>query len=252
MGWAAAGLLLAAALVTSVVSGVFGMAGGLMLMGVLGLILPVSAAFVAHGLIQFVANGWRAILHHAHIRWGIVLLYAVGAAFAAAIAGFIAVRPSKPALYLALGLVAMLVWIPKKSLQLDAAKPAHALVCGLGVTGLNLVAGVAGPLLDVFFVRTTMSRHQIVSTKAATQVLSHLAKIAVYIQPFLAGGEGGLPPWWIFAAAAPLSIVGTIAGGRILDRMSDAGFINWTRWIVTATGAFYFVQASRLWLIPQP
>ena len=34
--------------------------------------------------------------------------------------------------------------------------------------------------MDVFFVRTAMTRHQIVATKAATQVLNHLAKVGVY------------------------------------------------------------------------
>ena len=39
-------LILASVLVTATLSGVFGMAGGLMLMGVLTLLLPVSAAMV--------------------------------------------------------------------------------------------------------------------------------------------------------------------------------------------------------------
>lgn len=33
------------------------MAGGLVLMGALALLLPVSAAFVTHGILQLVANG---------------------------------------------------------------------------------------------------------------------------------------------------------------------------------------------------
>ena len=49
--------------VTAAISGVFGMAGGLLLKGALALVLPVSATFVVHGLLQLVANGWRAILH---------------------------------------------------------------------------------------------------------------------------------------------------------------------------------------------
>ena len=54
--------LVATAFVTAALSGVFGMAGGLVLMGALALVLPVSAAFVTHGILQLVANGWRAIL----------------------------------------------------------------------------------------------------------------------------------------------------------------------------------------------
>ena len=56
------------AFVTATLSGVFGMAGGLILMGGLALVLPVSAAFVTHGMLQLVANGWRAVLHRRHVR----------------------------------------------------------------------------------------------------------------------------------------------------------------------------------------
>lgn len=246
MGVAGAAFLLAAVFVTALISGVFGMAGGILMMGALGLVLPVSAAFVTHGLIQLVGNGWRAVLHRAHIRWGVIGWYAAGSLAAALVAASISLVPSKPLLYLLLGLVAFLVWIPKKSLQLDAARPVHAAACGLSVTGLNLTAGVAGPLLDVFFVRTAMTRHQIVSTKAATQVLSHLAKIAVYGAPFLSGETQGLPPLWLFGVAIPLSVVATILGAKILDRMTDRSFLEWTKWIVTAAGALYLARAAQL------
>src|SRR5213076_2416393 len=140
-------------------------------------------------------------------------------------------------LYLLMGLVPGLLWIPQRWVSLDAGKPQQALLCGVSVTGLNLTAGVAGPLLDIFFVRTALTRHQIVATKAATQVFSHLAKILVYGAPLLslgaAGfdpGVAGMPPAWLFAAAAPLSILGAVVGGKILDRLTDSNFIKYTRW----------------------
>ena len=55
-----AAFLIITAFLTALLSGIFGMAGGLVLMGALALVLPVSAAFVTHGLLQLVANGWRA------------------------------------------------------------------------------------------------------------------------------------------------------------------------------------------------
>lgn len=165
-----AGFILAMALITSLVSGVFGMAGGLMLMGGLAMVLPVQAALVTHGLIQMVANGWRAVLHRKHVQWPIVGLYIVGSAAVASVLAFVSFVPSKPLLYLLLGLVPGLTWLPRRVLRLDAAKPPQAVLCGILVTGLNLLAGVAGPLLDIFFIRTDMTRHRIVATKATTQV----------------------------------------------------------------------------------
>lgn len=245
--WAAA-FILAVAFVTAILSGVFGMAGGLILMGALALVLSVQAAFVTHGLIQIVANGWRAVLHRAHIRWRIIGFYSFGAALAAAIVATAGFAPSKPLLFLMLGLVSFLAWLPRRSVRLDASRPVDAAACGLSVTGLNLSAGVAGPMLDVFFVKADLTRHQIVATKAATQVLSHLAKIIVFGAPFLSGPVEGMPPWWLFAVAIPLSVLGTVAGGRILDRMSDAGFLAWSKWIITGIGVVYLIQSARLWM----
>ncbi len=246
MTLAAIVILIVTAFVTATLTGVFGMAGGLVLMGVLALLMPVSAAFVTHGLLQLAANGWRAALHRRHVQWRIVGLYALGSAAIGAVAGAIAIAPSKPVLFLLLGLLPILVWIPTQALRLDAARPVQALACGVLVTGLNLTAGVAGPLLDIFFVRTSLTRHQIVATKAATQVFSHLAKVIVFGGAMLGSGMSALPPVWAFLVAIALSLAGTVAGGRILDRMNDADFKRWTRWIVSAIGLGYLVRAAQL------
>jgi uncharacterized membrane protein YfcA len=235
---------------TAALSGVFGMAGGLVLMGGLAVVLPVSAAFVTHGLLQLTANGWRAVLHRRHVAWRIVGVYAVGSLAAGIAVSLIALTPSKPGLFLFMGLLPGLLWLPQSWLRLDAARPEQALLSGLMVTGVNLTAGVAGPLLDIFFVRTELTRHVIVATKAATQVFAHLAKILVYGAPLIAARGRGLPAWWVFALAVPLSMAGTVAGGVILDRLSDLNFKRWTRLIVTGVGVTYLVQAAQLFLHP--
>jgi uncharacterized membrane protein YfcA len=239
-------LLLIVVLVTATVSGVFGMAGGLMLMGALTLAMPVAAAMVTHGAVQFVSNGWRAVLHRKHINWRIIVMYGLGSAVAAGLLALVTYDPTKAWVYLMLGLVPGLAWLPKGKFNLDAAKPAHAVACGLSVTGLNVIAGVSGPLLDVFFVRTTLTRHQIVATKAATQAFSHTVKMIFYGVPLIGAASTGMPPWWFFAIAAPLAMIGAWLGGMVLDKMSDVNFLKWTRWIVSALGVIYLFQALEL------
>ncbi|PZO55983.1 MAG: hypothetical protein DCF16_01210 [Alphaproteobacteria bacterium] len=240
-------LLLLVVLVTATISGVFGMAGGLMLMGALTLAMPVAAAMVTHGAVQFVSNGWRAVLHRKHIDWPIILYYGAGSAIAAGLLALVTYQPTKAWVFLLLGLVPGLAWIPKGRFNLDAAKPTHAIACGLSVTGLNVIAGVSGPLLDVFFTRTDLTRHQIVATKAATQAFSHTVKMVFYGVPLFALTQSsGLPPWWFFAVAAPLAMIGAWLGGLVLDRMSDKNFLKWTRGIVTAIGVVYLIQAAVL------
>jgi hypothetical protein len=52
----------------------------------------------------------------------------------------------------------------------------------------------------------------------------------------------------VFAFAVPLSMAGTVVGGRILERMDDVNFKRVSRLIVTATGLVYLAWAARLYL----
>jgi len=224
------------------------MAGGLILMGVLAAVMPVSAAMVTHGAMQMASNGWRAVLHRRHVQWRIIAFYVVGSAAASGLLALVRFQPSKAAVYLFLGLIPLAVWLPLKRLKLDAAQPGQAMASGLLVTGLNVAAGVSGPMLDIFFVRTGLSRHQVVATKACTQVFAHLAKIVFYGLPLLDAAAPGLPPSWVFLLGVPLAMTGAVLGGRILDRMSDVHFLAWTRYIVSALGIIYLAKAMQLFL----
>ena len=66
------------AVVTSFISGIFGMAGGMLLIGFLLVLLPVPVAMVFHGVIQIAANGWRAWLWRHHVKWSVVLQFGAG------------------------------------------------------------------------------------------------------------------------------------------------------------------------------
>tara|TARA_R110000868_G_scaffold91418_1_gene253506 strand:+ start:117 stop:854 length:738 start_codon:yes stop_codon:yes gene_type:complete len=237
-------ILIISVFVTAFISGVFGMAGGLILMGVLAMILPVSAAMVVHGVVQTVSNGWRAILLGKWIDWRIVGIYLSGSATAAAVLFLAAFELPKPWLFIVLGLVPAVIWIPRQWLALDAGNPVQAAACGFLVTGLNTVAGVSGPLVDVFFVAAPRDRRIIVATKAATQVVSHLVKVAYYIAPAIAAGA--LPQLHWLLIAGPLAIIGTTLGARLLEAMSDIQFRNWTKWIVTGIGAIYVIRGGLL------
>jgi len=200
-------------------------------------------------VVQLTSNGWRAVLHRRHVRWPILALYALGSAAASGILTLLVYSPSRAWVCLMLGLVPGITWLPRSWFRLDAARPLHAIACGLIVTGLNVLAGVSGPLLDVFFVRTELTRHQIVATKAATQVLAHAVKVLFYSAPLFGAREThGLPPLWFFAVAIPLAMSGAVLGGRILDRLSDRNFLKYTRVIVTVLGAGYLVLAAREYL----
>ena len=70
---------------TSFISGLFGMAGGIVLVGALFLFMPVPAAMVLHASTQMASNGWRAILWWRYVRWSTVFAYIAGCLIALSI-----------------------------------------------------------------------------------------------------------------------------------------------------------------------
>ena len=238
----AAGLLISV-FFTSLLSGIFGMAGGLVLLAVLLTILPVGTAIAVQGAIQIIANGSRAIFSRAYIDWKILGIICLGLLFAGIVLFIVRYTPNLATVYIAIGLLPVLVWIPQSWLALDASKPLHAFICGVLGGGLNLAVGVSGPTVDIFFIRTPMDRRKIIATKAATQVVSHAAKVVFYWQATMV-----LSPleWGAVALAAPFAIAGTSAGHWVLQRLTDANFKAWTRLLVTAIGIYYLIRGLTL------
>ncbi len=240
--WVSAALL-AAVFSTSLVSGIFGMAGGLILLGILLLILPVGTAIAVQGAIQIIANGSRAWFSRAFIDWRVLAIMTMGLFTAGVILMIVRYVPDLATVYIVIGLLPILLWIPHTWLALDASKPHHAFICGLLGGGVNLAVGVAGPTIDMFFIRTPMDRRTIIATKAAAQVINHAGKIVFYWNAAMA-----LSPleWSAVALAAPFAVAGTSAGHWVLQRLTDANFKSWTRLIVTAIGIYYLSRGISL------
>lgn len=233
-----------AVIVTSVISGIFGMAGGLILMLILAQFLAVPAAMVLHGITQFFSNGWRAWLWRGWIDWRIVGLYVLGAAPAIALPFLIAYVPDKATMLILLGAVPYAALALPEAAKLDASHTGHAVLCGFLVAGTQLLAGVAGPLLDVFFVRSvTMDRRAVVATKATTQAVSHTLKIGYY---GLLISESSAVSWDIYAAAIAAALIGTTLAGPILEKLSNTQFRKWTRIIVLVVGTISIVEGLAL------
>jgi uncharacterized membrane protein YfcA len=234
-----------AVLATSFVSGIFGMAGGMILMGLLLAMLPVAQAMLLHGVTQLAANGWRAWLWRAHVRWRVVRQFGAAALLTTALIALLPFTTSKPVALVVLGLTPFLALLLPRDWRPDATRRAHAWVCGLVCTTLQLVAGVAGPILDSFFVHAGMDRKQVVATKAAIQTFSHVLKI-IYFGSMIALDGGGVETTVVLLAVG-FAVLGTNLSRVVLDAMSDAQFTRWTRRIVLTTAAVYLAQG--LWLM---
>jgi uncharacterized membrane protein YfcA len=233
--------------VTSFLSGIFGMAGGMILMGLLLAIMPLPAAMVLHAVTQMTSNGWRAWLWRSHIEWRIFRRFAAGSVLAALAFAVVAVIPAKGVALIILGITPFLAMALPEHARLNVVKPAHAVACGAICMALQLLAGVSGPILDTFFVQSGLTRHGIVSTKAAVQTLGHALKLAYFGAALAVIDEGALSPV-IFLLAIVLAMVGTQSSRFVLDKMSDTQFRLWSRAIIVVLSIVYLGQGT-YWLM---
>jgi uncharacterized protein len=234
--------LAAVAVVTSFISGLFGVAGGMLLIGFLLLLLPVPVAMVFHGVIQIAANGSRSFLWRRHINWKVVLQFGAGTGCALLVFSFLRFVPPKPLVLLIVGLTPFAALSVPQRFAPNIERHGQAFLAGLIGGTLQLVAGVTGPLLDIFYVRSGMTRQVNVATKSAAMVLGHVSKVA-YFGLMIANPAGhDLEQWAVMGFAAVFAVVGTQLSRRILDRMSDKQFYWWTRRIILALGVVYIAQ----------
>jgi uncharacterized membrane protein YfcA len=232
---------------TSFLSGVFGMAGGIVLLAVLLAFLDVAPAMILFGATQAAANGWRMWLWRDFVQWRLVGEFALTAVVTFAILKFVSFVPDKAMVYISLGLLPFVANALPKSLTPDITRRGAAYLCGAVITFLNLVAGVAGSILDVFYQKSGLDRRQVVATKAAKQSLGHLMRIVYFGS--VVGAAGGALPYWIFFAAIALAMAGTTLAARVLESMSNESFRHWS-WRVIATVSIVSILRG-LWLLWQ-
>ncbi len=243
-----------AVLATATLSGVLGMAGGMVLIALLAVLLPVPAAMVLHGVAQGVSNGSRAFLLRRHVAWSILPRYLLGAVCSIALFAAMALVPDRAVILIGIG---ALVWFGRlmpQRLKLDIEQPAGALSCGFVVTAAQLLAGASGPLLDLFYVDSRLDRFQIIASKAVTQTLGHLAKIGYYASlGGTIGGDAGTLPWLWLAATVPAAMAGARIGTSILRRISDSAFRRTSNAVILAlaslsmaTGALDLLRRSTM------
>jgi uncharacterized membrane protein YfcA len=180
------------------------------------------------------------------VAWRVFGGYVIGALVSLAVFAAIQLVVSKPIALIILGLTPFIALALPEKLHLNVERRGHPVACGIICTVLSLVSGVSGPILDIFFVRSSLTRHAVVATKAMTQSFSHILKI-VYFGAFVAAAGSGVNAW-IAVMMVLLAFAGTQLSKRVLEKMNDESFRLWTRWTVMATGVFYLGSGAYLLL----
>jgi uncharacterized membrane protein YfcA len=210
------GILCGAALATSMLSAVVGMAGGIVLLSVMLLFLDPLVAIPLHGVIQLVSNGSRTLIQRRHVRWSFIGSYCVLLA------------------RVAIGIfVLVATWVPGLLLlgsHPERTDPHRRFLLLGGVVGtIQMTVGATGPLIAPFFLNLGLGRQGIIGTKAASQSLGHISKILVFGFAGFAFPEYALP----LAMLCAMVVAGTWLGSQVLEYVSELWFTRIFKTVLT-------------------
>jgi uncharacterized protein len=235
-------LLGATIVFTSFLSGVFGMAGGMILLGVLLNYFDVATAMILFSIIQLFANGWRALQWRSYVLWPIFGWYVLGAAISFAGMWTIAFVPDKAMVFLMLGMMPFAIEALPAAARPNIEWRGVPFLTGVVTTVIQILSGVGGMFLDIFFQKSMLDRKTTNATKAVTQSFSHVVR-ALYFGSLSGIGD---VPLWATGPAILLAIGGTSLAPFVIERMTDHGFRQWTRVVIFAISVVYLVRAGFL------
>src|SRR3989440_11591461 len=124
-----------------------------------------------------------------------------------------------------LGSAPFLVRLVPRRFKPDPESIVQGTLYGVICMTLLLLTGVAGPLLDSFFLGGKLDRREIIATKAACQIFGHAAKLlyfgavidqATNLDPVVAG------------LAILASMLGTTLAAKVLERVTDRQLRIWS------------------------
>ena len=239
-------ILVAAMVGTAFLSGIFGMAGGLILVGILLAIMPLPEAMMLHGITQLASNGWRGAMWFRYVRWRPVAAYIAGCALAMVAWSFTRYVPGKPLALLLLGVTPFTIRLLPARFKPNPESNVQTATCGTVCMSLILLTGVSGPLVDTFFLGGKMDRREIVATKAICQMFGHLAKILYF--GALIDQAASVDPL-VAALAVAASMVGTTLAGSVLQAMTDKQFRAWANGLITVIASYYILQSAYLFVV---
>tara|TARA_Y100001934_G_scaffold125695_1_gene152906 strand:+ start:346 stop:1110 length:765 start_codon:yes stop_codon:yes gene_type:complete len=188
-------ILILSAFITSSISAVLGMGGGIILLGIMAVIIPEGYKVIAlHGMVQLFSNTTRTYVFRKYVKTQLVKQFLngalIGISFSVGIiitliyyfdvqsANEIKVEVLKPFIGL------FIVWNlflkgPKKAKIVKSFVPV-GLVAGLS----SIFVGAVGPLIAPFFLVKSFNKEHIIANKAAAQMITHLSKIPLFIYFF--------------------------------------------------------------------
>ncbi|WP_417580487.1 sulfite exporter TauE/SafE family protein [Pelagibacterium sp.] len=210
--------LIAVSFLTSMITAMFSLGGGMAMLATLGLFFPPAVIIPVHGLVQLGSNAGRAVVQRAHIQWHLMAWFGAGSVLGIVLGGSLAVSIPEALFQIVIGMfILYCVWVPQPRVTGRGAIADFA--AGALIGGVGMFVGAVGPLV-ANFLRKLDNRHQLIATQASLMTLNNIAKVAIFTMFGFAFAQY-LP---MAIAMIITGILGTLVGSRMLDRVSERVF----------------------------
>lgn len=169
-------------LCTSLISAVVGMGGGVILLSLMTIFLPLGVVIPIHGMVQLFSNGIRVGFLRKHVRRDFLFPYLLGVPLGI-IPSVLLIRQfdnEAIPLFLVATLIMYTLFRPRK-LPSWKINPRRFFILGVVVGFFSLFIGATGPLLAPFFIRDDLRKEEVVATKSSMQIVTHVAKIPSFL-----------------------------------------------------------------------
>lgn len=227
-------VLIVAAFITSIISAILGMGGGILLLAVMFCFLSHGEAIPLHAAVQLVSNSTRVLAFLGNVDWKTVGRFAVGAVPGGVAGGVLlsllgSPEQSEPYLKITIGvyILAMTLIPARKRKPSERRRASTWIALGFLVGTLGITVGAVGPLIAPHFARQGFAKERLIATKAVCQIIAHTIKLPVFwILRDLQMAEFSL----LLGAMVAVVIPGTLLGRYLLRYVSE----QWFRYLYRA------------------
>ncbi len=208
------------AVLTSILSAVAGLGGGVILLLVIAQFVAPTTAIPVQGAIQLASNSSRAWFLRRTVDWGPVGWSSILLLPASFLGVMVATSLPENAIQGSLAVfVLVLAWRPSVLQWRGASTLPNAALVGVGgISGfLNTTVGASGPVTSPFFKAATATHVAFVATAAVTQVLAHAAKLLA----FTVDGWSAADHLGVIVVGAGGVVIGSRIGTQYVGRISE-------------------------------
>ena len=201
---------------TSLISAIFGIGGGIILLAFFATFLPPLAIIPVHAVVQLASNGGRVFFLRKEIHWPVISTFILGCMFGAILGGMIVLQIPHELIKLLMGV--FILWsiygyLPKFNNK-------QIFFGSIISCSLSVIVGATGAFIAAIVNTFKLPKLNHIATVAFVMMTKHILKIGV----FIILGFSFSPYINLMIMMVVGGFIGTIIGKKIMYQINEVFF----------------------------